>query len=102
LKREISKWTPEMERGVTPADAIAQIRYFPDMFVQLYQSGEMSGKTDEALAHLSTYFEDEGFRKLQAFCRVVMFLVYFSVAGAVGYFVINFYVGRFASMMNGF
>ena len=102
LKREILKWTPQLEHGTTPADMVAQIRYFPDMFTQLYHSGEISGKMDETLQRLHTYFEEEGFRKLQAFCRIVNFIIYFSIAITIGIFVIRFYVGYFNTALNSF
>ncbi len=95
LKRQIFKWTPQLESGITPGDMVAQIHYFPDMFTQLYQSGEMSGKLDETLAHLHTYFQDEGFRKLQTFCRIFSFGLYFAIAIVVAIFIIRFYVGYF-------
>jgi type II secretory pathway component PulF len=81
---------------------VAQIRYFPDMFVQLYQSGEISGKLDETLTRLHNYFEEEGFRKLQMFCRVSNFIIYFSIAIMIGISIIRFYVGYFNAALNGF
>jgi type II secretory pathway component PulF len=99
LKNQIIKWTPELESGVTPSEMVAQIRYFPDMFAQLYQSGEISGKLDETLTRLHTYFEDEGFRKLQAFCRVLNFVIYFTIAITVAIFVINFWRQYFGAAL---
>jgi type IV pilus assembly protein PilC len=100
LKREILRWTPELETGTTPAEMVAQIAYFPEMFAQLYQSGEISGKLDETLARLHTYFEDEGFRKLQTFCRILNMVIYFIVAGSVAVFVINFWRHYYGAMFN--
>jgi type IV pilus assembly protein PilC len=100
LKREILKRTPELEHGSTPGDMVSQIRYFPDMFVQLYQTGEISGKLDESLTRLHTYFEEEGFRKLRAFYRVVQFTIYFTIAILVAIFVIRFWLGYFNTLLN--
>lgn len=102
LKRQILRWTPELETGTTPAEMVAQIRYFPDMFTQLYQSGEISGRLDDTLSHLQTYFHDEGFRKLQAFCRIVSFGLYFTIAITVGIFIIRFYMDYFTRALNAF
>jgi type IV pilus assembly protein PilC len=101
LKREISKWTPELEAGVTPGDMVAQIAYFPEMFTQLYQSGEVSGKLDEALGRLHTYFEEEGFRQLQTFCRVLNFTLYFTMAAMAALFIIRFWLNYFSTALNG-
>lgn len=102
LKREIRKWTPRLEEAATPGEMVAQIPYFPEMFQQLYQSGEISGKLDETLDHLHTYFEDEGFRLLQAFCRILNFVLYFSMAGAVAFCVVRFYAKYFSQAVSGF
>jgi type II secretory pathway component PulF len=32
---------------MTPADLVNQTRYFPELFANLYHTGEMSGKLDE-------------------------------------------------------
>ena len=100
LKREVLRWTPEMETGTTPADMVGQIAYFPEIFVQLYQSGEISGKLDESLTRLHTYFEEEGFRKLQTFCRILNMVIYFSIAIMVGVFVIHFWMHYYGDMLN--
>jgi type II secretory pathway component PulF len=100
LRREILRWTPELETGTTPADMVGQIAYFPEMFVQLYQSGEISGKLDESLTRLHAYFEEEGFRKLQTFCRILNMVIYFSIALMVGVFVIHFWMHYYGDMLN--
>jgi len=102
LKREIFKWTPQLESGITPADMVAQIPYFPDMFAQLYQSGEISGKTDETLERLHTYFEEEGFHKLQNFCRLLGYGLYFTMAIIAGIFIIRFWTQYFAQALGSF
>jgi type II secretory pathway component PulF len=102
LKREISKWTPALEASTTPAEMVAQIPYFPEMFAQLYQTGEVSGKQDETLSHLHAYFEEEGFRKLRTFCVILMLVIYFTVAILVGYFVIHFYMQYFNEALKSF
>jgi type II secretory pathway component PulF len=102
LKKEIFKWTPHLESGTTPGDMVAQIPYFPEMFAQLYQSGEISGKMDETLARLHTYFEEEGFHKLQTFCRVLGYTLYFAMAILAGIFIIRFWTGYFSQALGSF
>ena len=102
LKKEIFKWTPQIEGGTTPGEMVSQIQYFPEMFTQLYQTGEMSGKMDETLERLHSYFEEEGFHKLRTFCRVLGFLIYFAIAAAVGYTVIRFWMGYFSQALGAF
>jgi type IV pilus assembly protein PilC len=100
LKREILAWTPQLETGATPADMVNQIRYFPEMFANLFNTAEISGKLDETLVRLHTYYEEEGFRTLHLFTRIVNAIVYATIAVIVGISVIRFYVGYFNAALN--
>jgi type II secretory pathway component PulF len=71
------------------------------MFSSLYNTGEQSGRLDDTLRRLEVYFEDEGFRKLRLFTRVMNGTIYGIVMLIVAYNVITFYVGRFDSMLDG-
>jgi type IV pilus assembly protein PilC len=102
LKKEVFEWSPHLETGTTPGDMVAQIPYFPEMFAQLYQSGEISGKMDETLTRLHTYFEEEGFNKLRTFCRVLGYGLYFSMAILAGYYIIHFWLNYFGQALGGF
>ncbi|HEX4349744.1 MAG TPA: type II secretion system F family protein [Verrucomicrobiae bacterium] len=103
LNREILKWTPQLETGTTPAEMVNQIQYFPEMFSNLYHTAEISGKLDEALNRLNTYFEEEGFRILQMFTRIMNGTIYGLLVLVVARSIIGFYVGHFNidQLMNG-
>jgi type II secretory pathway component PulF len=76
-------------------DASAQ---FPEVFRNLYHSGEVSGQLDESLGRLHTYYKEEGTLKLHLLAVWVPRLIYFCVAGYVAYKVISFYVGYIADV----
>ena len=63
---------------------VAQINYFPEMFANLYHTAELSGKIDETLLRLHNYYEEEGFRTLQLFTRILNGIIYGSMAMLVG------------------
>jgi type IV pilus assembly protein PilC len=100
LKREILQWTPQLESGLTPAEMVGQIGYFPEIFTNLYQTAEMSGKLDEALVRLHTYFEEEGFQTLRTFTRILNFVIYGSVAVLVGIYVVRFWVNYYGGLLD--
>ncbi len=102
LKREILKWTPQLETGVTPADMVNEIRYFPEMFRNLYSSGEISGKLDETLERLHVYYEEEGFHTLRLFTRIMNGSIYGIIAALVAYAIISFYMNYYATAMQSF
>jgi type IV pilus assembly protein PilC len=95
LRLAVEKWKPEVIAGRTPAEVLRERREFPEMFSNLYASGEVSGKLDETLRRLYAHYQEEGTHKLQAFAQWVPRLVYFLVAGIIAYKVITFYTGYF-------
>jgi type II secretory pathway component PulF len=102
VKKAVDEWKPHLEGGSTPAELVRETPYFPEMFVNLYHTGEISGKLDESLGRLHTYFREEGFLKLRMFTKILNGVVYGLVAILVGYNVIRFWVGYFNSAMAGF
>ncbi len=100
LKKEIFAWLPEFETGLTPADLVNQIRYFPEMFANLYASAEMSGKQDETLQRLHTYYEDEGFQNLNTFAFALRMTIFGVIALVIAYNVIRFWVNYYGALLN--
>jgi type II secretory pathway component PulF len=99
LKRDILAWTPQLEKGVTPGEMVAQIDYFPEMFTHQYLAAELSGKHDETLQRLQIYFEEEGFNSLETFAKVLNGVVYGTVVAIVAYNVISFWVHYYGQMV---
>ncbi len=99
LKREISTWGAELERGVTPAELVSQTHYFPEMFKNLYGTGEISGKLDESLRRLQAFYQEEGFRTLTMFTRVLSGTIYGLVALLIAYNVIKFWMNYYGGLM---
>jgi type IV pilus assembly protein PilC len=95
LRLAVQKWKPEFVAGRTPAEVVRECREFPEMFANLYSSGEVSGKLDETLKRLYAYYQEEGSHKLQAFAQWTPRLVYLLVAVFIAYKVISFYSGYF-------
>jgi type II secretory pathway component PulF len=95
LRREVSEWSPLLESGLTPAELIGRTRYFPEMFANLYTTGEVSGKGDETLGRLRDYYQEEGFRKLRLFTRVLNGILYGLIVLLIAYNVFSFYAGYY-------
>jgi len=95
LRRTVENWKPQVEAGRTPAEIIRDCRIFPEMFANLYASGEVSGKLDETLRRLYAHYQEEGTRKLYAFAQWMPRLLYLLVAGIIAYKVVSFYLGYF-------
>jgi type II secretory pathway component PulF len=70
------------------------------MFANLYHTGEQSGKLDDTLHRLQMYYQEEGFRNLQIFTRILNGLLYAAVAGTVAYNVISFWTNYYGQIFN--
>jgi type IV pilus assembly protein PilC len=95
LRRAVENWKPQVIAGRTPAEVLNECPKFPEMFANLYATGEISGKLDDSLRRLYSYYNEEGTRKLHAFAQWMPRLIYFLVAGIIAYKVITFYTGYF-------
>lgn len=100
LVNNISQWPPALERGATPADLVNRDPFFPQVFANLYATGEHSGKLDETLLRLQSFHQEEGFRTLDNFTRVLTATVYGGIVILVAYNVIEFWVHYYGNLTN--
>lgn len=95
LQREVAAWRSQLVLGRTPAEVMRDNCVFPEMFANLYHSGEVSGSLDESLRRLRDYYADEGSRTLHTAARVWPGVLYAIIAGYIAWKVIHFYSGYF-------
>ena len=100
FRRAVATWKPQLSAGRTPAELVRACPLFPETFDNLYASGEISGKLDETLRRLYTYYQEEGTQKLQAVATWTPRLIYFVIVLCIAYFVIQFYTGYFNQISN--
>jgi type IV pilus assembly protein PilC len=105
LRREVAVWKPLLHAGQTPGEVIATSSVFPQLFINEYNTAELSGKLDETLRRLYGYYQEEGTRKLHAVSKWVPLLTYLGILIVGGGFVIWFWLQYFKNLsqiMNGF
>jgi len=95
LRRVVEAWQPQLRTGQTPAELVRASRRFPDLFTNLYSSGEVGGKLDESLRHLHRLYQEEGTRKLHAFAQWLPRFVYLAIVLMIAYKVVQFWTGYF-------
>lgn len=95
LRRATARWKPNVEMGQTPAEALRRSPEFPELFANLYATGEVTGSLDDTLRRLHVLYREEGSRQLQAVADWTPKLIYFAVALLVGWQVIRFWSGYF-------
>jgi type IV pilus assembly protein PilC len=95
VRQAVAAIKPKVVEGMTPAEAMRKHAVFPDMFANLYNSGEVSGKLDDTLKRLYTHYQEEGAHKLQMFAQWLPRLVYGLVAAIVIYGIIQTWNGLY-------
>lgn len=80
LQQAVAEWKPRVVAGETPAEAVKACPLFPELFANLYTTGEISGKLDESLKNLHTYYQEDATRKLHLLAQWVPRFLYFGVA----------------------
>ncbi len=100
LRRAVQAWKPRVAAGQMPSEAVRACPLFPEMFANLYASGEVSGKLDDSLRHLHRVYNEDGARKLHAFAQWTPRLVYLLVALMIAFKVVQFWLGYFNEINN--
>ncbi len=102
LRRQILGWKSRLESGSTPGELINQTKYFPEMFANLYHTGEESGSLDDSLGRLHAYYQDEGFRLMRLFTWVMNGVIYGAIVLLIAFNVIRFWTNYYGNMLNSF
>lgn len=95
IRKAVAGWTPQFETGSTPSELVRSSRVFPELFANLYHTGEMTGSLDQTLRRLHRLYQDEGEQQLQLVADWAPKLVYLGVALVVAWQVIQFWSGYF-------
>lgn len=94
-RRIVLTWRRPLEEGSTPSELVADSPGFPDIFRNLYHTGEVSGQLDQTLGRLHTLYQEEGSRKMHTFAQWTPRLIYMGIVCFVGFRIISFYAGYF-------
>ena len=100
LRRAVYRWRPAVNSGTTPAEALRRSPEFPEMFVNLYATGEISGKQDETLLRLRDFYNSEGSRLLKMIAEWVPRILYLGIMLLIAFYVIRFWSGYFSNISN--
>lgn len=80
LAQAYARMRPMLDRQMTVSQALAVTGLFPPMLIQLWTTGEESGKMDEMLDQLARHFDDQWQRSLALLAIWLPILVYFFVS----------------------
>ena len=98
LRRAVRDWKPRLFAGATPADVLRHSPEFPELFANLYRTGELSGQLDDTLRRLHALYQDSASRKLKAVAQWTPRLLYFAIMLVIAYKIVAFYTGYFGQL----
>lgn len=95
LRRVVRAWRPRLDAAATPSEVVTSSGAFPELFANMYHTGEISGQLDTTLKRLHDYYQDSASRKLKALAQWTPRLVYLMVALAIAYRVVSFWASYY-------
>lgn len=95
LRQAVAAWKPDVLAGMTPGEAVARSREFPELFAQVYQTGEISGKLDHSLRKLHEMYQEESTFKLRLLAQWFPRLVYLGIVLVIAWRIVSFWMGYF-------
>ena len=100
IASRIREIIPRVEQGKGITDSLAATHQFPKVVLQMMRTGEESGNFDEQINSVAEFMEQEAESSIHKSVVVLGILLYLAVAGMVGYYVINFYIGYANNLMD--
>lgn len=85
---EVRQAAVMVEKGVSLAEAINQLEVFPPILGQMISVGEETGKLDEVLSKLASFYEEESETKIKALTTAIEPLIMVVMGVGVGFLVI--------------
>jgi type IV pilus assembly protein PilC len=98
LERTVRAWHDPVSAGQTPAEAVRESGAFPELFVNLYSTGEISGQLDSTLKRLYRHYEEESGRKFRIVAQWAPRMVYFIIVFLVAYQIVSFWSGYYSQI----
>jgi type II secretory pathway component PulF len=98
IGRVVRSWKVPFENGSTPSELVSSAPAFPDVFRNLYHTGEISGTLDDSLKRLRDFYQQEGARKMRLVAQWTPRLIYFGIVIYVGFRILSFYAGYFRQL----
>jgi type II secretory pathway component PulF len=98
LSRVVKSWKEPVDNGSSYSELIAGSGKFPDLFGNLYHTGEVSGTLDQSLLRMHTMYQAEGLAKMRNLSQWTPKIIYFGILLFVAWKIISFYLGYFQEL----
>lgn len=95
LVREVADWPEQIEFGVPPSELLKASPQFPTVFTNLYTTGEASGRLDDHLNRIHTYYYESGTGIMRQIAAWGPRIAYLMIAGYIGFRIVKFWTNYF-------
>ena len=103
LHRTVRTWPHRIDLGVeSPGELVRESRVFPELFRNLYATGEATGSLDDSLRRLHRYYEDSAMRLLTLLAKALPMLIYLGVLIGIGIHVVRFWLNYYNGIIDAF
>jgi len=93
IETELLKAVPRIHHGSNLSSAFAGNAYIPHIVIDMFSTGELSGRLDESLEKAIWHLQQEVNLAVEAILKLVPVVVYIIIAVYVAFIVISFYAG---------
>lgn len=98
IENEFLKAVPHIRQGKNLSSAFAGNPYMPDIVIDMFSTGEISGKLDETIEKATWHLQQEVNLAVEAILKIIPVIVYLIVAMYVASIIISFYTGYFSQI----
>ena len=102
IQKAVRRAIPQMQAGMTPSETIRSMTVFPEMFRNLYASGELSGQLDDTMRRLRNFYQEQASLKFQSFGQWTPRIIMLIIAIMIGIQIVSFYIGYFGQIGQAF
>jgi type II secretory pathway component PulF len=85
VQRDVKRIANQVEKGFPVSISFTESDFFPPIIGQMAAVGEETGKMDEVLAKISTYFESESEQKVKGLTTAIEPIILMVMAVGVGF-----------------
>lgn len=99
VRADVLPAVQRLEQGAGVTESLAATGAFTPLVLDMARTGEETGQMDEMLSKVADFYEEEGATQAQVAAKFVGVACLLAVAAYVGFVVVTFYSGYFASVL---
>lgn len=100
IRNKLNKVIENVHKGVTLSHALENIKFFPNLFIELINVGEKSNKVGDILETLSNYYEEEAENRISKLTQTLEPIIIIFISLIVMLVILSIFIPMFSMMDN--